>query len=127
MLERTVSAEGAVVKEMSELLTAAEDMVTVKRVYGEPFQSNGVTLIPAAAVRGGVGGGEGEETESTPAGRGGGFGMSARPVGAYKIEGDEVVWVPAPDVTRLVVSAQIVAIVALLVIRSVLKRRRTSA
>ncbi len=108
---------------LEELLAEAHDTLTVKRVYGEPYKSNGITLIPAAAVRGGVGAGEGEATEDTPTGSGGGFGISARPVGAYKIKGDEVTWVPAADTTRVILTAQVVAVIALLVIRSILKRR----
>lgn len=110
--------------QFEDLLTETKDLVTVKKVFGEPYQSNGVTLIPAAAVRGGVGGGEGEGSDTTPAGRGGGLGISARPVGAYQIKGDEVVWVPAVDLSRVILNGQLVAIVALLVIRSILKRRR---
>lgn len=108
---------------LEELLAEAHDTLTVKRVYGEPYKSNGITLIPAAAVRGGVGAGEGEATEDIPTGSGGGFGISARPVGAYKIKGDEVTWVPAADTTRVILTAQVVAVIALLVIRSILKRR----
>ena len=106
-----------------EMLTGAQDAMTVKRVYGEPYQQNGVTFIPAAAIRGGAGGGEGDPTESTPGGRGGGMGMTARPVGAYQIKGDEVIWIPAADVTKFVFTGQIVVIVALLVIRSIVRRR----
>ena len=85
---------------------------------------NGVTVVPAAAVRGGGGGGEGEPGEGTPGGSGGGFGMTARPVGAFQIRGDEVAWVPAADTTRVIVLAEVLGIVALLVFRSVFKHRR---
>lgn len=110
-------------KGIDEILADAQDVMTVKRVYGEPYQQNGVTFIPAAAIRGGAGGGEGDPSESTPGGRGGGMGMTARPVGAYQIRGDEVVWIPAADVTKFVVTGQIVAIVFLLVIRSIARKR----
>ena len=96
--------------------------MTVNRVFGEPYEKNGVTVIPAAAVRGGAGGGEGED-EQQGAGMGGGFGMAARPVGAYQIKGDEVTWIPAADTTRVIVIGQVVAIVALLVVRSIFKAR----
>lgn len=109
---------------VDEILSEARDVLTVKRVYGEPMSRNGVTVIPAAAVRGGAGGGEGEPGEDTPGGAGGGFGMTARPVGAYQIRDDEVSWVPAADTTRVIMLGEVVAIVALLVVRSVLKTRR---
>jgi uncharacterized spore protein YtfJ len=110
-------------KTFEEILTVAQDAITVKRVYGEPYQQNGVTFIPAAAVRGGGGGGEGDPTEDTPGGRGGGIGISARPVGAYQVKGDEVTWVPAPDITKVIITSQIMAIVGLLVIRSIIRKR----
>lgn len=110
-----------------DMLTETKDLVTVKNVFGEPYQSNGVTVIPAASVRGGLGGGEGEGTDTAPAGRGGGMGLSARPIGAYRIKGDDVSWIPAVDVTRIITTGQIVAIVALLVARSVLRKRRRHA
>lgn len=109
---------------LEEIMSEARDVLTVKRVYGEPLAHNGITVIPAASVRGGGGGGEGEPGPETPGGAGGGFGMSARPVGAYQIKDDEVTWVPAADTTRVIILGEMVAIVALLVFRSVLRRRR---
>ncbi len=109
---------------VDDILTEARDTLTVKRVYGEPISEGGVTIVPAASVRGGGGGGEGEPGEGSPGGSGGGFGMSARPVGAYQIKGDEVTWVPAADTTRVILLAEVLAIVGLLVLRSILKQRR---
>lgn len=108
---------------IEEIISEARDAMTVSRVYGEPYQSNGVTLIPAASVMGGLGAGEGEGTDEST-GRGGGYGMRARPVGAYRIVGNEVTWVPAIDASRIVIMGQVVAIVALLVMRSILRRKK---
>ncbi|HSF86924.1 MAG TPA: spore germination protein GerW family protein [Acidimicrobiia bacterium] len=111
---------------LDEVLGGARDAITVSRVYGEPFDKNGITLVPAAAVRGGAGGGEGEGPEAQGSGFGGGFGMMARPVGAYQIKGDEVTWVPAADTTRVLILAEIALIVALLVLRSIFRGRRVT-
>ena len=43
----------------NELMQQARDALTVKRVFGEPYERDGVTVIPAASIRGGAGGGEG--------------------------------------------------------------------
>jgi hypothetical protein len=51
------------------------------------------------------------------------MGISARPIGAYRIQGDEVEWVPAVDLTKVIVTGQIVVIVFLWVVRSILKSR----
>lgn len=97
----------------------ARDAITVRRVYGEPYQEEGVTIIPAAHVMGGGGGGSG----SGPEGQGGGsgFGLRADPAGAWVIKDGEARWKPAIDVNRIVFMAQIVAIVFLLTIRSLAK------
>ena len=113
--------------DMMEVVAQARDTMTVKRVFGEPFEKDGVTVIPAASVRGGAGGGTGEGPEGTGKGGGGGFGLSARPAGAYVIRNGQVTWQPALDLTRVVIGAQVVAVVALLTIRTIGKawaRRR---
>ena len=106
-----------------EILAKARDTIHVQRVFGEPYEKNGVTLIPAVAVRGGGGAGEGEDDQQG-GGKGGGFGVSARPVGAYQIKGDEVTWIPAADTTRVVIIGQFVVIVGLFVLRSIVRARR---
>ena len=99
-----------------ETVNQARDALTVRRVYGEPYQEEGVTIIPAATVMGGGGGG-GDMT-----GNGGaGFGLSARPAGAWIIKGGEATWRPALDLNRVIVVGQLVAIVALLTARSIAK------
>jgi uncharacterized spore protein YtfJ len=115
--------QGVETVKLDELLGEARDTMTVKRVFGEPYEKNGVTFIPAAAIRGGGGGGEGEE-DGARAGSGAGFGVIARPVGAYTIKGDSVEWVPAADATRVILMGQTIAIVGLLVLRSILRRRK---
>ena len=113
---------------IEEIMAGARDAMTVKRVYGDPYEKDGIIFIPAASVRGGGGGGEGEgegmEGEGSGSGSGAGFGVSARPVGAYQIKDGEVTWVPAADTTRVIIMGQIVAIVALLMLRSIFRRRR---
>lgn len=104
------------------LMERARDVMTVKRVYGDPIEKNGVTIIPAANVRGGGGGGSGEGPESQGRGWGGGFGVSAGPAGVYVIGADGTVkWRPAVDVNRAAMMGQLVAIVFFLTVRSVVK------
>ena len=108
--------------DVEQLMERARDTLTVTRVFGEPYERDGLTVIPVARVGGGGGGGEGQE-EGGSAGTGGGFGMSARPAGVYVLSGGRVRWEPAIDVNRIVVGAQVVALVALLVVRSIVKAR----
>ncbi|MDX1450421.1 MAG: sporulation protein, partial [Acidimicrobiia bacterium] len=73
---------------------------------------------------GGGGGGQGEAADGGDTGSGMGFGMTARPVGAYRIRDDDVEWVPAQDQTRVLIGAQVMVVIALVVIRSLVKMRR---
>lgn len=115
---------------LDAILAGARDALTVRRVFGDPYERDGALVLPAAAVRGGGGGGSSDGDESG-GGLGGGFGVSARPAGVYVIREGDVSWHPALDTTRVVVGGQVVAIVALLVVRSVVKliisRRRQSS
>ncbi len=92
-------------------IDATKDAVTVKRVFGDAYHHDGVTVIPVAAVRGAAGGGAGTGPDSgEQAGSGGGMGyaLSARPIGVYVVHGDTVTWRPAVDVARVVLAGQTV-------------------
>jgi uncharacterized spore protein YtfJ len=100
---------------VDEVLKGYRDVITVKRVFADPYEKNGVTVIPAAKVMGGGGGGEGEGPEQGGKGMGSGFGIAARPAGAYIIRGDEVKWLPAVDANRVIAGVFGLAALALLV------------
>jgi uncharacterized spore protein YtfJ len=107
----------------TDLIDQVRDTLTVKRVFGEPYEHNGVTIVPVATVMGGAGGGSGDEGE-TRTGEGAGYGLVAKPAGVYVIKDNDVRWQPAVDINRIVMGGQIVGVVFLLVLRSVLKSRR---
>jgi uncharacterized spore protein YtfJ len=86
--------------DLDALLQGHRDAVNARRIYGDAVESNGVTVVPAAAVFGGTGGGGDAEGDG-----GAGFGLAGRPVGAFVIRGGEVTWKPAVDVNRLAVFA----------------------
>ncbi len=112
--------------QIEELISGARDVVSVKRVYGDPYEKNGLTVIPAAIVRGGGGGGMGD-SKGGESGGGGGFGLMARPSGAWIVEDGDVTWKPAIDVNRIVLGGQVIALTAILVTGRILlahSRRR---
>lgn len=106
-----------------DVFAHARDAFTVKQVFGEPYEKDGLTVIAVARVRGGAGGGEGEGPPPEGKGSGGGFAMHAGPVGVYVLHGDEVSWRPALDVNRIILGGQIVAVVTVLTMRSIAKYR----
>ncbi len=103
--------------DLSEMATSARDAMTVRRVFGDPYERGEVTVIPVATVLGGTGGGKDDGKE------GGGFGLIAKPAGVYVVHGDQVRWQPAVDVNRIVAGGQLLGLVALLVLRRFLRYR----
>ena len=99
---------------VQRMIEQARDAMTVRRVFGDPYEKNGVTVIPAARVQGGAGGGGGEGPEGQGSGTGGGFGVNAKPAGAFVVRGDDVDWRPAIDVNRIIMGGQLIAAAALL-------------
>jgi uncharacterized spore protein YtfJ len=108
--------------DVREILAQATEAPHVRRVFGEPIERDGVVVVPAATVRGGAGGGSGSEKDARQGG-GGGFGLVARPAGVYVIKGGDAQWRPALDLNRVILGGQIFGVVALLVLRSLLRRR----
>ncbi len=53
---KAITREEETDMDAKETIDAARESLTVRRVYGEPYERNGVTVIPAASVQGGGGG-----------------------------------------------------------------------
>jgi uncharacterized spore protein YtfJ len=109
-------------------LDAIRDVLTVRQVFGEMYERDGVTVIPVAAVRGGGGGGGGEgsgpQEQGQGAGSGVGFGVNVRPAGAFIVKNGDVTWMPALDMTRIILGGQLVAAVGFFLIRQAVRSRR---
>ncbi len=110
--------------DVREIMNQARDTMTVKRVFGDPMERNGLTVIPVARVMGGAGGGAGTPTaEEEGGGAGAGFGLRATPAGVYVIRGETVEWEPALNLNRVILGGQLVAIVLILAISAVIRAR----
>ena len=115
--------------DVEKLLARAADNLSVRRAFGTAYEKDGTLIIPVAIVAGGGGGGTGHSRRGHPAARpdsppeegapahdatprdsgpmdaGGGFGGLVLPSGAYVVKGDQVRWVPAVDVTIVVLAS----------------------
>jgi uncharacterized spore protein YtfJ len=105
--------------DLAQLVANARDMLTVKRVFGDPIDHNDVRIVPVARVRGGGGGGGGSSPDGDGTGGGGGFGMIASPAGVYVIKGSDVTWQPATNPERTALAGIAFAAFGLLAIRSI--------
>ena len=102
--------------DVQEMVSRSQDTATVGRVYGEPYEKDGTTAIPAARVsaRGGSGAARGGEHS------GGGFRSDAEPVGAFVIRNGEVEWKPVFDLSSVVRRGQLIGFIVLLVLLALL-------
>ena len=114
--------------DVENLLTKAGDNLSVRRAFGTAYEKDDMLIIPVAMVVGGGGAGAarprrdepaagpGPLPEGDPAVRhatphdsrmdtGGGFGGLVLPAGAYVVKGDQVRWVPAVDMTIVVLAS----------------------
>lgn len=100
-----------------ELLRRLGDNLSVRRVFGEPVERDGTTVIPVAMVVGGGGGGADARDQEA----GGGFGLISRGVGVYVIRAGEVRYVPASDHTLIFTVGLLVA--SRVAVRALRRRR----
>ena len=118
------------------LTRAVQDLLSVRRVFGEAYERDGVQVIQVAKVLGGTGAGYGSGGPAgdpadgkdagyvTGEGGGGGFGGRVRPVGVYVLDDQGVHWRPALDLNRIVLGGQVALVVAAVAVSRALRRRR---
>ena len=74
----------------TDVVARAQDVLTVRRVFGAPIERNGLTVIPVARFVAGGGAGIGEgpdgaDGQARGSGSGGGYGLKAGPAGVFVI------------------------------------------
>ena len=106
-------------------IRGTRDALNVRRVFGDPYEVDGVVVIPVARVAGGAGGGGGSGTNDDESGKGfgTGFGMNVRGIGVYQVRNGEVVWKPAIDAMRLARGGQALAGLLMVCLTLVFLRR----
>src|SRR5215471_1467610 len=121
--------EEALDMDVGKLLMKVSDDLSVRRAFGTAYEKDDMLIIPVALVTGGGGGGMGRPRHDdqaagpgsppgeSPAGddttprdpertdAGGGFGGLVLPSGAYVVKDGQVRWVPAVDVTVVVLAS----------------------
>lgn len=108
---------------ITDIMKSSEEVFSARRVFGDPIEKDGLTVIPVAMVAGGGGGGSQlTEEEGKPEGEGGGFGGVARPAGAYVVRADSVEWHPALDVTLIALAGMALTALITLTVGRLLRR-----
>ncbi|MET0788613.1 MAG: spore germination protein GerW family protein [Cellulomonas sp.] len=125
----------------ADVTRAVNDTLTVRRVFGEAYERDGVLVIPVAKIWGGTGSGSGSGEVGAPAetegdkppagaqvghGGGGGYGVHVKPVGVFVVDGSGARWQPALDLNRVILGGQLVAafVLSTFALAWAIKRRR---
>jgi uncharacterized spore protein YtfJ len=101
---------------LPDLLDTVSGDVDATRIFGEPIQIEGATVIPVARVRGGATAGRAEGM----LGRGG---FKATPVGVFVIRDGEVTWTAAVDENRVALIGVITGLAAAVIATLAMLRR----
>lgn len=114
--------------QIRDLLTQVQAGARVSTAVGEPVQVGDRVVIPVAEIAygggGGGGGGKAPQVEQAEgSGGGGGGGVRVRPLGCWVIGPDYEQWLPAIDMNRAIVMAGGIAMLLLLTIRTIIRRR----
>jgi uncharacterized spore protein YtfJ len=115
-------------EEVLSSIKGTKDSMSVRRAFGDPYELEGVSVIPVARIAGGAGGGGGEGVDEEGASGGGfgtGFGMGVVPIGVYEVRGERVEWKPTVDVNRVIKGAQVLAGIMVVCIALVIRSRST--
>lgn len=125
-MDEAATSDATVLETISKVI----DDATAGRVFGTPISQDGLIVLPVAQVSGGGGGGSGRgptDDGHQATGSGGGLGLTAKPLGVFVIKDGKVDWRPAVNVGRAILGCQVVAVVALLTIRALIKARRAQS
>ncbi len=133
-------------EQMKQIMDKVQSSANAKAVFGEPYEKDGVTIIPVAKVffSGGAGEGWGKmkmwgknnETANSDTGEkpnpdepgksmGRGFGgmVKSLPIGYIKIKGGEAVFVETMDKTKLIIGGMVLGGIALIVMKMLFWRK----
>jgi uncharacterized spore protein YtfJ len=135
-MSQTILEPAGALQQLREIVEGA----VTGHIFGTPIEQDGMIVLPVAKVGGGGGGGGGSApTPSKPGsgpapaganvanGGGGGLGLAGKPLGVFVIKDGKVRWQPAIDVNRVILGGQIVAVAALLTIRTLLRAHARSS
>jgi uncharacterized spore protein YtfJ len=95
-------------------------------VFGTPVERDGVTVIPVATIRLGIGGGGGSDPSKGQDGEGGGAGGIASAAGYIELKDGRSRFVPAVHPTRMLLLVVTATLAGLAIMRPLLAARRGS-
>jgi uncharacterized spore protein YtfJ len=113
-----------------ELLATLAERVGARfdasHVFGAPVERDGVTVIPVAVIRLGLGGGAGSDPRKGQDGEGGGAAGTASPAGYIELKGGRSRFVPVVHPARMLLIVGAATLAGLAIVRPLIGARQTS-
>ena len=106
---------------LRRFVEGVRDNFTVRTVYGDPIEAEGVTVIPVAQTYFGFGGGGGGGRSG---GSGGGGGGAVRPMGFIEVTAKGARWVPITRAWQRIAMRALPIVIAVLARRALRRRRQ---
>lgn len=114
-----------------ELLASLADRIGARfsaaSVYGTPIERDGVTVVPVAAARFGIGAGGGSDPSKGQDGEGGGAGGGVTSAGYIELKDGRSRFVPVVHPARMLALICCTMLAGLLIMRPVMDHRQPSA
>ena len=111
-----------------ELLASLADRIGARlgtsTVYGEPIERDGVSIVPVAVARFGIGGGGGADPKKGQEGEGGGGVGTVAPVGYIELKDGRSRFVPIVHPARMFALVLAAAVAACAILRPLLVKPR---
>jgi uncharacterized spore protein YtfJ len=124
--EASDAGDGATPEPLTMFEKLAEKLGVTARaatIYGEAVERDGVTIVPVAKARWGLGGGGGHRRHGANEGLGGGGGMTVNPVGYIEIREGRSRFRPIWDPAKIIGLAASGGLLLLLTVRSLRRCR----
>jgi uncharacterized spore protein YtfJ len=109
---------------LSKLAERVGARVRAENIYGAPIERDGVTVVPVAAARFGIGAGGGSDPAKGQEGEGGGGAGSVTPVGYIELKGGRSRFVPFVNPAKMVALVACAVLVGLTIARPAARERR---
>jgi uncharacterized spore protein YtfJ len=117
--------EATATRRVDDMLARLADRLgtqfSAQSVFGAPAERDGVTVIPVATLRYGLGGGGGEDQAKHQDGAGAGAGGTVTPIGYIELKDGQSRYVPLVQPARMLALLAAASLVGLAILRPVLR------
>jgi len=125
-----IPPEASALRRVDEMLGKLSERLgtqfSASSVFSDPVERDGITIVPVASVRFGLGGGGGEDREKHQDGAGAGAGGTVTPIGYIELKDGRSRYVPLVHPARMAALTAAAVLAGLAILRPLLAPRPTN-